>query len=359
MKRVLALLLAVTLMMGLCACGGEETEEYVCPAAFADMEELVYAAREEGRLTVRVGSGSTYISALCQRFDELFGVSVTCEIGEQPKRGDDVWLGSVSSCGTLAEAGELAQYEAVNAADLMNEAYRDGENRWYVVGVDTVCIMVNTDVLKKMEISAPDGWEGLSDRVYRELIWMPDYGTTELGAAVALNAAREMGHDAALAYLTELDSNVAFYTADEGEAGQCLTSGECVIGLGWLSDGLTARLADGGDAVRLLVPDGALCRQRAGAVLAEASHPNAARLWQEFLLTAECADLAAENGWRYLPTVKGAAMLSAAGVTLTPSELTEWTETLAEEAEAYASELLAYMQEAGIDIGDVARFAVE
>lgn len=358
MRRFLAWLLTLAAAVSLCGCSGEVLEEYTCPSAYSELAELVDAAREDGHLTVCADEGSLYVTALCQRFQELFGVEVTCRVAAAPERSSDVWLGSVSTCRTLAENGKLEPYDAVNAANLTDASFRGDENHWYVVGVDAVCFMVNTAVLRKMEISTPRQWEDLTDRVYRELVWMPDYGTSELGTAVALNAALVMGQEDALSYLTTLDTSVAFYTDDEGEAGQCVTSGECVVGVGRLSDGLTAKLSDGGDDVRLLVPSGAISWNRGGGVLTTAAHPSAARLWQEFLLTADCADVAADNGCRTLPTVAGADLLEDSGVTLRPAELTEWTETMAAEAETMGAAVLEYMAQQGIDTADATRFPV-
>ena len=83
MKKIVAFLLAGCLALSLTACGQEPAdqtdpaEETVYPACFDGMDDLIAAARAEGALTVYGSCEESYLTAACQHFQELFGITVT------------------------------------------------------------------------------------------------------------------------------------------------------------------------------------------------------------------------------------------------------------------------------------------
>ena len=365
MKRILTGALALLLALSLCACGSngqDDTPTY--PAGFSGLEALIDSAREDGRLTVCGTGDESYMTALCEKFEELFDVKVTYRAVTAQQSGSakgDVWFGgSAADCAALAGEGKLTAYAAANASALTNAAYGDSEGYWYGVSVDAVVLAVNSDVLRRMGISAPKDWEELTDPVYQELVWMPEYRATEIGKLAAEDAALRLGRDEALAYLTALDSSVQFYTAADDTFVKCLSTGECVIAVGWLHDVLSAMTADNGGDVRLVVPtSGTLGEVTASAILAGSDHPSAAQLWQEFVLSPVCADVASACGDYRLPTIGSAALVESTGVTLSPALLTGYDATAAiEDGDTLVSDLIEALTESGVDTEDTARWGV-
>ena len=88
MKKYLALLLAVVMVLSLAACGGKteapaatEAPKTDAPAATeaaeADpMKDLIAAAQAEGELTVYGSCEEEYLAAACEHFQELYGIKV-------------------------------------------------------------------------------------------------------------------------------------------------------------------------------------------------------------------------------------------------------------------------------------------
>lgn len=162
MKRMLTAALALLLALSLCACGAQDTDDTpTYPAAFSGLETLIDTAREEGRLTVCGTGDEAYMTALCEKFEELFDIKTTYRAITAAQAGSargDVWFGgSADTCRTLAADGKLLTYTPVHAADLTNAAYGDADGYWYGVSVDAVVFAVNSDVLRRMTISAPQG----------------------------------------------------------------------------------------------------------------------------------------------------------------------------------------------------------
>ena len=72
--------------------------------------------------------------------------------------------------------------------------------------------------------------------------------------------------------------------------------GECVIGIGFLHDGIY-QILQGYDNIGLVVPsDGTSYEIGATAIFKGAKHPNAAKLWIEYALSPDCVNLAKDNG---------------------------------------------------------------
>ena len=165
MKKILAFLLAGCLALSLTACGQEPAdqtdpaEETVYPACFDGMEDLIAAARAEGALTVYGSCEESYLAAACQHFQELFGITVTYQ---RTAAGADVWFGgSAENCRAAAEAGQLMAYSAANAVHLTDSAYRDDDGYWYGIRRSVLGFIVDSSMLRRMEIDAPADWADL------------------------------------------------------------------------------------------------------------------------------------------------------------------------------------------------------
>ena len=89
------------------------------------------------------------------------------------------------------------------------------------------------------------------------------------------------------------------------------------------------------------------------------SHTAAAQLWQEFVLSPACADLAEAHGDYRLPTIGSADLVQRTGVTLDPSLLspTGDADTI-EDKETLVSDLIETLTDTGIDTEDTARWNV-
>ena len=321
MKKYTALLLALLLALSLTACGQTEDTgdaEWEYPAAFAGLETLVEQAQAEGSLTVYGSCPAAYLTAACEIFETLFNVRVSYQqvsdqavldkLSKSGRPGADVWFGADS--GALEEAasmGGLTAYVPAAAAGLSDSDFAGADGQWYGIAVDPLGLMVNTASLKAMEIGAPEDWEDLTALEYWELVWLPDYDTTE-GRLLAQAALDTFG-DKAEKYLLELDENVVRYCESDDPAAKYVGTGECVVAVGLLDSGATQRLENGYDDIRLVTPRSGTPYLLSGvAILRSTAHSAAAQLWMEFVLSSTCQALAAENGWYVWPTVKGVSL---------------------------------------------------
>jgi iron(III) transport system substrate-binding protein len=327
MKKVLALTLAGVMTLSLAGCGSSapaKTEE-AAPAAETTaaateaaasteeaqseggMDALIAAAKEEGALTVYGSCEEAYLSAACQNFEKLYGIKVdyqrlsTGEVytkieEEAGNPSGDVWFGGTTDpYNEATAAGLLEPYEAQNAVNLLSSTYRDADGNWYGIYKGILGFMVNKEELTRLGLEEPKDWDDLLKPEYKGLIGMSNPSTAGTAKLVINTMVQMKGHDEAMEYFKELDKNIYQYTKSGSGPSKMVGPGECVIGIGFLHDGITQILA-GYDNIDLIIPaSGTSYEIGATAIFKGAKHPNAAKLWIEYALSPDCVDIAKEN----------------------------------------------------------------
>ena len=321
MKKIIALLLTFLMVLGLAACGGTtppaETTAATTPAA-ADgteaagdsyMDELIAAAQAEGELIVYGSCEEEYLAVACEKFEELYGIKVqyqrlsTGEVQSKIEEENgtpsaDVWFGGTTDpYNVCAAAGLLMPYEAQNASHLLGDAYRDADGNWYGIYKGILGFMVNRDELDRMGLEAPQDWADLLKPEYEGLIWTSNYNTAGTAKLIVNTMIQKYGHDEGIQYLLDLDKNVHVYTKSGSGPSKNVGTGECVIGIGFLHDGITQIVDNGYGNIELIIPSsGTSYEIGATAIFKGAKHENAAKLWIEYALSPDCVNQAKDNG---------------------------------------------------------------
>ena len=322
MKKILAVLMAVLMVASLAACGGKTsapaTEAAPAPAAdnttaaaetTAPEQSLIDAAKAEGELVVYGSCEEEYLAAACEHFEELYGIKVQYQrlsTGEvqakiEEENGNpsaDVWFGGTTDpYNVVAAEGLLEAYEAENASHLLGSQYRDPDGYWYGIYKGILGFMVNKDELARMNLEAPADWQDLLKPEYKGLIWLSNYNTAGTAKLVINTMIQKYGHDEGIQYLVDLDKNIQVYTKSGSGPSKNVGTGECVIGIGFLHDGITQIVDNKYGNIALVIPSsGTSFEIGATAMFKGAKHPNAAKLWIEYALSPECVELAASHG---------------------------------------------------------------
>ena len=313
MKKYLALLLALVMVLSLCACGNSAPAATEAPAAEPAAEpaadDLVSLAQAEGELVVYGSCEEEYLAAACENFEKLYGIKTTYQrlsTGEvqakiEEENGNpsaDVWFGGTTDpYNVVAGEGLLEAYEAENASHLLSDMYKDPDGKWYGIYKGILGFMVNTDELDRLGLEAPADWADLLKPEYKDLIWLSNYNTAGTAKLVVNTMIQKYGHDEGIQYLVDLDKNIQVYTKSGSGPSKNVGTGECVIGIGFLHDGITQIVDNGYENVQLIIPSsGTSFEIGATAIFKGAKHPNAAKLWVEYALSPECVELAAKNG---------------------------------------------------------------
>ena len=299
--------------LGLVACNGDggdqPAEGQVAENSVGASEDLIKAAQEEGTLVVYGSCEEDYLAAACNHFEEVFGIDVqyqrlsTGEVQakveeENGNPSGDVWFGGTTDPYNVVTAeGLLEPYEAANASHITDPKYRDADGNWYGIYTGLLGIMYNKDEVERLGVTPPADFADLTDPQYEGLIWSSNYNTAGTAKLIVNTMIQKYGHDEGIQFLVDLDKNVQVYTKSGSGPSKNIGTGECVIGLGFLHDGIFQIVDNGYENIELVVPSsGTSCEVGATAIFKGAKHPNAAKLWIEYALSPECVELAAQNG---------------------------------------------------------------
>ena len=321
MKKRLALVLAGLMTLGLIGCGEAEssapaatetpaaTEAPAAEAESSGMDALIEAAKADGELIVYGSCEEEYLAAACENFEKLYGIKVqyqrlsTGEVQskieeENGNPSGDVWFGGTTDpYNVAASEGLLEAYDAQNASHLLSDKYRDADGYWYGIYKGILGFMVNKDELARMGIEEPADWKDLLDEKYKGLVWLSNYNTAGTAKLVINTMIQKYGHDEGIQYLVDLDKNIEVYTKSGSGPSKNVGTGECVVGIGFLHDGITQIVDNGYGNIGLIIPStGTSYEVGATAIFKGCQHPNAAKLWIEYALSPDCVELAAQNG---------------------------------------------------------------
>ena len=307
---------AVVAGLGITACkksdsdAGEKKESDTNSTdAVGAPEELVKAAKEEGKLIVYGSCEEEYLNAVCANFKSLYGIDVqaqrlsTGEVAakieeENGHPSADVWFGGTTDPYNVSSSkGLLEQYEPKNASHLISDKFKSTNKDWYGIYKGILGILYDKEELERLKLDVPQDYKDLIDPKYKGLIWSSNYNTAGTAKLIINTVIQKYGHDQGIQYLVDLDKNIAQYTKSGSGPSKAIGTGECTIGIGMLHDGIYQIVDQEHENVGLQIPSsGASYEVGATAIFKGAAHPNAAKLWVEYALSPACVDLAQKNG---------------------------------------------------------------
>lgn len=307
---------AVVAGLGITACkksdsnAGEKKESDTNSTdAVGAPEELVKAAKEEGKLIVYGSCEEEYLNAVCANFKSLYGIDVqaqrlsTGEVAakieeENGHPSADVWFGGTTDpYNVTSSKGLLEQYEPKNASHLISDKFKSTNKDWYGIYKGILGILYDKEELQRLKLDVPQDYKDLIDPKYKGLIWSSNYNTAGTAKLIINTVIQKYGHDQGIQYLVDLDKNIAQYTKSGSGPSKAIGTGECTIGIGMLHDGIYQIVDQEHENVGLQIPSsGASYEVGATAIFKGAAHPNAAKLWIEYALSPACVDLAQKNG---------------------------------------------------------------
>jgi putative spermidine/putrescine transport system substrate-binding protein len=276
--------------------------------AHADaMGDLVAAAKKEGSLTtIALPHDWCGYGAVIDGFKAKYGLAVN-ELNPDAGSGDEIEAIKANkgntgpqapdvidvglSFGPTAKADGLIQAYKVSTWDSIPDSAKDADGAWYGDYYGVLAFEVNTDIVKKV----PADWADLQGADYKNSVALagdPRASNQAIFAAVAagLSSGAAAGADAGTAGLK--------YFAALNKAGNLvpvigkaasIAQGATPIVIRWDYNALADRdTLKGNPPISVVVPKSTVI---AGvyiqAISAFAPHPNAAKLWMEYLYSVE------------------------------------------------------------------------
>ncbi|HEX4368597.1 MAG TPA: extracellular solute-binding protein [Rhodopila sp.] len=285
--------------------------------ARADLPALETAARAEGTVTWYVAQMSGEAAeAMGHRFTRRYpGIAVSVirttgqvayeRLSQELKNNTpscDVFSSTdISQYPALIRRNALAHYEPVNAAELAASYRGLGEKGFYYPTTGSLQILIyNTKTVTGADI--PTRCTDLLDRKFNHRVAVAHPAFSGYFGQWVLAMRRLYGWS----YFEKLAANNPRVGRSGNDPITLLNAGECVVGTGPASTStVTARR---GNPIGIVYPeDGTVLTVGPSAVIASAPHPNAARLFMEWLLSSDYAD--ACRDWSLEPVRADAAPL--------------------------------------------------
>jgi putative spermidine/putrescine transport system substrate-binding protein len=310
MKKILvplfSLFFLAGIVVGAAANGNQEAKPMAlltqAPAKFAD---LVTAAQKEGQLTVIAlpHDWVNYGEAITV-FSKKYGITIN-ELNPDGGSGDEIEAIKANkdnkgpqapdvidvglSFGPDAKAAGLLSPYKVQTWSTIPEGVKDAEGFWYGDYYGALAFEVNLDVVK----TPPQDWADLLQPAFKGQVALAGDPRTAnqaimaIGAAAVANGGGFDNPKPGLDYFDKLNRSGNFVPliAVPGT----VDSGETPVTMRWDYNALSNRdKTDGNPNIGVIIPaSGVVAGVYVQAISAYAPHPNAARLWMEFLYSDE------------------------------------------------------------------------
>ena len=314
--QLLALFVIAATLLSACGGGAVATEAPAvateapavateAPVAADPMADLIAAAQAEGMLTtIALPHDWCNYGEVIDGFKAKYCLEVN-ELNPDAGSGDEIEAIKANkdntgpqapdvidvgfAFGDSSKAEGLIQPYKVSTWDSIPDDAKDAEGYWYGDYYGVLSFLVNTDV----QPDVPQDWADLLDPKYNGQVAMSGDPRTSnqaiqtVHAAALANGGSLDDAQAGLDYFAEMNSvgNLVPLIANNG----LVATGETAVRITWDYNALAAVDSfEGNPAATVVVPaTGRFAGVYVQAISAYAPHPNAAKLWMEFLYSDE------------------------------------------------------------------------
>jgi putative spermidine/putrescine transport system substrate-binding protein len=303
--HVLALLLVPALLLAACATPAATTQAPPPTAAQSAMDQLVAAAKAEGTVTtIALPHNWCNYGEVIEGFKSKYGLAVN-ELNPDAGSGDEVEAIKANkdnkgpqapdvidvgfAFGGSSKADGLIQAYKVSTWDTIPADAKDADGFWYGDYYGVLSFMVNTDVVSNV----PQDWADLLKEEYKSQIGVsgdPRTSNQAIQTVFASGLANGGSLDdaqAGLDFFAKLNAAGNLVPAVSNNA--LVAAGETPIRITWdyLALGGKDEMA-GNPPIEVVIPkSGRFAGVYVQAISAYAPHPNAAKLWMEWLYSDE------------------------------------------------------------------------
>lgn len=287
------------------------TAAVVASTSFAFAEpsaELIAAAKKEGMLTtIALPASWCGYGELIAGFKKKYPEIQVNELNPDASSGDEIEAIKANkgntgpqapdvidvglSFGPSSKAEGLIQPYKVSTWDSIPDDAKDAEGYWYGDYYGVLSFVVNTDIVKEL----PKDWKDLTKPEYANSVALagdPRGSNQAVQAVYAAGLARgetdaTKAGEAGLALFSEINKAGNFVPVIGKSAS--LAQGSTPIVVAWDYNGLSWRdTLKGNPPLEVVVPQsGVVAGVYVQAISAFAPHPNAAKLWMEYLYSDE------------------------------------------------------------------------
>lgn len=299
-KVVIALLGGIAATAGTGAAAQELN--LICSADVVICERLVQEFEGSHQIDVnmvRLSSGEAYAKVRAE--------------GRNPQT--DLWWGGTGDPHLQAAAdGLTAEYESPMLAELQPWAVAQAETSGYrSVGVYSGALGwgYNTEIFERRGLKAPACWADLLDPELAGEIQLADPNSSGTAYTAIATLVQLMGEDEAFAYFKALNANVSQYTKSGSAPVKAAARAEAGLGIVFMHDAVAQ--AEEGFPIAVVAPcEGTGYEIGSMSIIEGAQNPDEAKIFYDWVLSAEVQSIMPEAGSYQIPSNKSAETPEAA-----------------------------------------------
>jgi len=268
-------------------------------AAHAQDAALIEAAKREGELVWYTGLiVNTVVRPLIQAFEKKYGITVhmtsvslqsevVLRVTSEMRAGKpvaDVIEGGGQMIPPLVRAGALERYSPVTAAGYAPE-FKSKDGYWTIPSINYLTAAINTELVKASD--APRTFEDLLDPKWKgKMVWSVDLNTAGAPGVVG-NILQGQGQQAGMEFLRKLArQNIVGLAINQRAVLDQVVAGQYPLALTtFFHHVVTSR--EKGAPVQWLPLEPVITVGNVTAIVRNAPHPNAAKLFVNFILSEE------------------------------------------------------------------------
>jgi ABC-type Fe3+ transport system substrate-binding protein len=298
------------------ATSNNKNQESVASQEQLSEKDLIEGAKKEGKLTVYHTVTTAEMRKILQEFEKAYpfiktqeerqsGIKVYQKFLQESESGvniaDIVHVSDIPAAKDLAEKGFLLKYK-VPTDDLFDPKYKIAGTS-YIPWITEIVVLVNSNKVSEEDGKILQEWEGILDPRWKGGkigVTDPSGGASFAPIYLFLKENTRFGET----YLKKLAAQDPKVMANNSLAHEALISGETSIQFAsWLSTALNRY--DQGQPVRWYTPKPTPAYgNSAFSISSKAPHPNAAKLFQNWLMSEDGAKVI-EEVYRARATIKG------------------------------------------------------
>lgn len=316
-RKLLSLLLALSMVFALAACGGGDagtpspsSSPSESPSESSTPSEAPSESPSESETpantpepapalsgTMKVVATSENYVTLFDAFTQETGVKVellSMSSGEVLSKlraeggtpSADLWFGGgIDAFMSAKEDGLLEQVTFDATADLADE-FKDPDGFWFSKGITIVGFLLNDALMDELQLTAPASWADLTNASYAGEIIMSNPAVSGTNYAVVNALLQTLGEEEGWNYFDSLNANIAYYGKRGSDPLNKTGAGEYAIGISYIDRGVEAQAEEKG--LTIVYPsDGIPWVPEGVAVFKNADNAEAAKYFVEWLFSSD------------------------------------------------------------------------
>lgn len=297
MKKLFVVALAMLLALSLFAQGSSESSSTKKVEDTLDVYSIMpekYATQVFEQFTKDTGIKVNFVrlssgEALSRLIAEKDNPQVDC-----------LWGGPSDTYDAGIKEGIFAQYEPKEASAIPLN-YQSPDHYWTGIGLIPLCILTNTDFLKKNNLEAPQSWYDLLNPAYANGLQMADARTSGTATERIYAMVLGLGEDEAFRVQKEMNKNVQLYTKSGAGGALPIANGQAASGIFYLVDALDIVL-QGYPLVISYPKEGVTYGVEGSGIVNGCKHPKAAKALMDWASSKALGELMMANNICYVPT---------------------------------------------------------